>query len=39
VPTGPERADIEFAQARDLDVDCLSGWLKPTVLGVRHDGL
>src|SRR5262249_52305764 len=38
VPTGPERTDVEFAQARDLDVDCLAVWLNPTVLGVRHDG-
>jgi hypothetical protein len=38
VPPGPERTDIEFAQAHDLDVDCLSVWLKPTVLGVWHDG-
>jgi hypothetical protein len=38
VPAGSERTDIEFAQARDLDVECLSVWLNPTVLGVRHDG-
>jgi hypothetical protein len=25
--------DIEFAQARDLDIECLSVWLNPTVLG------
>jgi hypothetical protein len=35
VPTGPERTDIEVAQARDLDVECLAVWLNPTVLGVR----
>jgi hypothetical protein len=39
VPTGPERTDIEVAQARDLDVDCLAVWLKPTVLAVLHNGL
>ena len=39
VPASPECTDIEVAQARDLDVDCLAVWLKPTVLGVRHDGL
>jgi hypothetical protein len=39
VPAGPERTDIELVQACDLDVDCFAVWLKPTVPGVRHDGL
>jgi hypothetical protein len=38
MPTGPERTDIEVAQARDVDVECLAVWLNPTVPGVRHDG-
>jgi hypothetical protein len=37
VPAGPKCTDIEVPQARDLDVDCLAVWPKPTVLGVRHD--
>src|SRR5262245_26808298 len=32
-----EFTDIEFAQARDLDVECLTVCLNPTVLGARHD--
>jgi hypothetical protein len=39
VPTGPERTDIEVAQARNLDVECLAVWLSRTDLGARHVGL
>src|SRR5262245_15481407 len=38
VPTGPERTEIEIAQACDLDVECLAVRLSPVVLGARHDG-
>ena len=37
VPTGPKTAEVEIAQARDLDVDCLPLRLSRTDLDARHE--
>ena len=38
VPTGPKVANIEIAQARDLDVECLRIRQRRTDLHTRHVG-
>ena len=37
MPTGPKTAEVEIAQARDLDVDCLPLRLSRTDLDARHE--